>query len=331
MPAKPKSAFPNPAAVLPGEADILATVIANLADYTAKLVYADWLEERDDPRGPLLRNFVAACRAGKKPPKVADAPKPWRELLGFPVFARARDTVLVDMLDDVFAVARPAIEYRTRKEPEKGIPVGASKFGGRPDLPAGTKWPRFDDRPLSFLGQINLTELAASPVARDLPTAGILSAFCVYDDDDGNDYFPKGSWRLFHFPDATKLARQEFDQELDESSRFRSCRVEFTETLSLPAVDSPEGDSLNLEDAHPADDVYREIYDNHCHGNHLLGHAFPIQGYCWKKGTRHLLTIDSNDQTGWGFGDGGSLYFTLSEDALKKGRFDLVKMDMDCA
>lgn len=325
----PKSAFPLPAAALPGEADVLANVLADLSDHDAKLVYADWLEEHGDKRGPLLRTFITAHRAGKKPPKVTDAPKPWQSLLGFPIFARARDTVLEDMLGDVFAVARPAIEYRTRKEAERGIPVGASKFGGRPDLPAGAKWPRFDDRPLSFLGQINLAELAASPVARKLPAAGLLSAFCAYDDDDGNDDFPKGSWRLFHTPDAAKLVRHELDAELPDESRFPSCRVEFAETLSLPAPDSPEGQSLNLDDAHPAEDVYRDIYYNQC-SNHLLGHVYPIQGYNWKKGTRHLLTIDSNDQTGWGFGDGGALYFALSEDALAKKRFDLVKMDMDC-
>ena len=54
-----KPAIPNPAAVLPGEADILATVIADPSDDTAKLVYADWLEERDDPRGEYLRLLCA--------------------------------------------------------------------------------------------------------------------------------------------------------------------------------------------------------------------------------------------------------------------------------
>ena len=46
--------------MLPGEADVLANVLADLSDHDAKLVYADWLEERDDRRGPLLRKFVTA-------------------------------------------------------------------------------------------------------------------------------------------------------------------------------------------------------------------------------------------------------------------------------
>lgn len=42
----------DPAAVHPGEAEMLAAVLADLTDDLPKLVYADWLEERGDPRGP---------------------------------------------------------------------------------------------------------------------------------------------------------------------------------------------------------------------------------------------------------------------------------------
>src|SRR5215207_4782273 len=142
MPTAPKSAFPTPAAALPDEADILAKVIANLADHDAKLVYADWLEERDDPRGPLLRKFVTAYRAGKPLPAVKSAPEPWRELLGFRVVSELRETVLAPSTDAVLALAQPAITYKTAKAAENSLVVGASKFGGRPDLLPGTKWPR---------------------------------------------------------------------------------------------------------------------------------------------------------------------------------------------
>ena len=45
-----KPAFPKPAAVLPGEAGVLATVLADLSDHDAKLVYADWLQDRGEER-----------------------------------------------------------------------------------------------------------------------------------------------------------------------------------------------------------------------------------------------------------------------------------------
>ena len=52
------------AATLSGEMDLLAQVAANPVDDTAKLIYADWLEERDDLRGTFLREVVEVRRAG---------------------------------------------------------------------------------------------------------------------------------------------------------------------------------------------------------------------------------------------------------------------------
>src|SRR5438045_3257308 len=87
----PKHPFPDPAATLPGEADILASVVANPADDTAKLVYADWLEECDDPRGPFLRAFVKAAHAGDPLPDSAAFPKPWLDLVGFTLVEGIRE------------------------------------------------------------------------------------------------------------------------------------------------------------------------------------------------------------------------------------------------
>ena len=39
----------------PDETALIARLIENLADDAPKLVYTDWLEERDDPRGVALR------------------------------------------------------------------------------------------------------------------------------------------------------------------------------------------------------------------------------------------------------------------------------------
>src|SRR5215475_9549945 len=115
MPTTPQPAFPKPTAVLPGETDILANVLADLSDHDAKLVYADWLEEHDDKRGPLLRKFVTAHRTGKKLP----APK----------------------TDALLAIVQPALTLDYVKAPEKSLAVGRSKFGGQPDLPASAEWP----------------------------------------------------------------------------------------------------------------------------------------------------------------------------------------------
>jgi uncharacterized protein (TIGR02996 family) len=315
--------------VLPGEADVLANVLADLSDHDAKLVYADWLEERGDKRGPLLRDFVTAYRARKKWPALKPAPPVWRELVGLTLMAQFRGTPLESHTDRLLARARPALACASDEAPEKALAVGASKYGGRPDLPPAAKWPRLRGAPLAFLGQFNLAELHASPVARELPGAGILSVFAAHDEEGGNDDFPKGSWRLFYFPDASQLARREFDSDLPDESRFPSCRLWFTEWLTLPSEDSPWGKGLFAESE--AADAYADLFVDRALGDHILGHPFPIQGdILGKKTVRHLLTVGGNDDTGWEWGDGGALYFTLDEKHLRAGKFDRLRMRMDC-
>src|SRR5690349_6703751 len=70
------------AAVLPGEADMLAGVVADLRDDTRKLVYADWLEEHGDPRGRFLRRFLAAFGPSGKGQLSGSRPfsQAWRDL-----------------------------------------------------------------------------------------------------------------------------------------------------------------------------------------------------------------------------------------------------------
>lgn len=43
-------AIPISASPLPGEAEILGHVVSDLNDLARKLVYADWLDDHDDPQ-----------------------------------------------------------------------------------------------------------------------------------------------------------------------------------------------------------------------------------------------------------------------------------------
>jgi uncharacterized protein (TIGR02996 family) len=322
MPSKPKSPFPNPAAVLPGEADLLANVIADYSDHDAKLVYADWLEERDDPRGPVLRNFLAAYRAGKKTlPVVNTAPKPWRDLVGVTLMRRLVGTEFAALADELLALARPAIAFKSTKATEKTLAVGASKLGGGPDLPQGTEWPVVGDRPLAFLGQFNLAELAVSPAARELPAAGLLSVF--FDHDQAHHFYdhdpiPEGRWRVFHFSDTKKLTPRP-----PPGTEFWSHRVEFVERLTLPDLESPWGRGLapKIEDD---SDYWDLITDLNTH-DHLLGHPRPIHGdVLGKKNVRHLLNLCEFPHNGW-----PNLYFTISAENLKNHRFDRAVLKID--
>src|SRR5262249_43619864 len=154
------------------------------------------------------RKCVTAFRARKNLPSVAKTPKPWRDLVGISLMERLAAAKLIRRADTFLRLARPAVTFKSSRAADAKLPIGASKFGGGPDLPPGTKWPTFRKEPLAFLGQFNLADLSASLVCRELPGSGLLSVFYLVDLEDDRDSDPKGTWRILHFPDASKLSRR---------------------------------------------------------------------------------------------------------------------------
>ena len=70
--------------------------------------------------------------------------------------------------------------------PKSGAAKRASKIGGKPDVPKDFKWPVYEgkdfedirkERPLSFIIQINLKDVAPYDKEELLPKQGILSFF----------------------------------------------------------------------------------------------------------------------------------------------------------
>src|SRR5262249_16341620 len=75
----------------------------------------------------------------------------------------------------IHKLARHAILLRTKKSSEAKMSVGATKIGGRPDLPAKTEWPVYrNGKPLAFLAQISLAETPklGTPI-KGLPADGL--------------------------------------------------------------------------------------------------------------------------------------------------------------
>jgi uncharacterized protein (TIGR02996 family) len=321
MPAKPKSPFPDPAATLAGEADILANVLADLSDHNAKLVYADWLEEHNDKRGPLLREFITAYRAGKKLPAVKSAPQPWRDLVGITLMLKVRGTALAPRVNELLALARPAISYKATFAAENTLPVGTSRFGGRPDLPTGNVWPTDNGVPLVFLMQFNLADLRVSPVARELPAAGLLSLFCRLGEN-----FDSTSWQLFYIPDMSSAVRHE-DQPIEEFAK--TGRYSFVEALTLPRPDSPWQKEVNRAVGSAADE-----YDELCYSMRdfrLLGYPHTLEGdVLGAKSVRHLITIGGRDTPNWWPSD-SLMYLTIPGADLKHTRFDRARATVQIA
>src|SRR5678815_950094 len=60
---------------------------------------------------------------------------------------------------------------------ENEIPLGYSKLGGNPDLPADFEWPEYRGIPLTFMAQFRLSDLTIFDENHEMPSKGILYFF----------------------------------------------------------------------------------------------------------------------------------------------------------
>jgi Domain of unknown function (DUF1963) len=158
------------------------------------------------------------------------------------------------LVDKVAPIVRPCVHGRTSKCAESRLPVGRSKFGGRPDVPAGFEWPMTKDGPCWFIAQVDLAELKSFDTGYKLPKKGLLSFF--YHDSQGT---AGNRPRLYHFPPG-KLRREEIVVDMQYGPEFydrhlypRSLR--FAQGYCLPA-DPDQWGLTKRELAKAGTDVY---------------------------------------------------------------------------
>lgn len=294
--------------MLDGEGEWLSAVVANLADDHTKLVYADWLQEQgDNDRAAFLRAFVAASRTMK----ASDFPEPreeygeeWLELIGFRLLERAAREGFPELKGPMLKLARPALRMKKEPMPAADLPAGASKIGGRPDLPVGYAWPKGEEckaiynddtegveRLAGFLGQINFAEIAHTQAMRDLPKNGLLSFFSFQEDDDPDTI----GVQVVYFPDSTGFVPTEPPNELTAGNEELPLqRLMFEETLDLPETDGPWKEELQ---PHPGVD-YSDVFEyfRRLNFNNFLGYAratgngdrTPSKAY------RHLILLKNS-------------------------------------
>lgn len=140
----------------------------------------------------------------------------------------------------------------SRFVPAQGkLAVGASKFGGRPDVPADFIWPVFEtdtreddqvkERPLAFLAQFDCAQLAPLDPEGLLPKEGVLSFFYELESQRwGYDPKDAGCARVFWFEGP--LAPAEFPAELEEDFLLPEMAAQLS-----GATDAPD-----FQDACPA-------------------------------------------------------------------------------
>lgn len=157
---------------------------------------------------------------------------------------------LSDRARDVHALLRPAISFEDHERVDEPLddptPVGATRFGGEPDLPSEVAWPSVEGRPMTFAAQLDLASLASFRAASELPRDGVLSFFYDAFPGGGVDEVIRHEVRVMHTPASAALARRATPAGGDRRPEFRAEPREMPATM--PPMDSPFYESL-LPDA----------------------------------------------------------------------------------
>lgn len=255
---------------------------------------------------------------------------------------------------DLIALAKPSIRLTTKSVDETSLTVGASKFGGTPDLPLGTAWPIWQGVAMSFVGQIRLEDVVALDTEHALPTTGLLTFF--YDARQqtfGDSPSNRGGWQVLYTESSTSAQRSAAPVNLPAAARFKPCALTFSSDLTLPIQPQLERPGLALSaDAEAKYETLLATYpskEDHAATHHrLLGHPDTIQDdmrvecQLAANGATDasdpkaaalipdalkwvlLLQVDSDDHTGMRWGSAGMLYFWIEREALAARKFDNV-------
>jgi len=279
----------------------------------------------------------------------------------------------------VHAAIRPAILLRTKESSEPELSLGITKIGGRPDLPPEVKWPIYYDhpklltaprpatlpeesawplpwicKPLAFLAQINLAEVAKlGTLINWLPREGLLSIFSGWgwvEEGDPDlmlapDYVEQDGYTVvYHTPANAKLKRLKTPNRVHS---FTAAIAEPIPVLSLPRYleeQVPVVLKLNDDERQRYSRMYSDfwsIQSAQCMGeydplhiyHHLGGYSRVSQNFpspVIETGRMMFLQIASDRNTGMHWGDLGELTFFADTKALAKGRFEQIWGDWQC-
>ena len=252
-----------------------------------------------------------------------------------------------------------------------------TKIGGKPDLPPDFEWSYYEgedfngvieNRPLSFIAQINCAEI--KPYDKDdlLPNTGMLYFFYElgtmtwgYSPED------KGSVRVFYYDgDLSLLKQTDFPETLNKGYIIPEKTPEFVSVSDIPDYSEVyEFYGTDFHDDDDAVDIYQELRESEFSDEiriKLLGYADLIQntiqceceyvsrGYDYgngipdtseeekadieKKAADWILlfqldTVEADDYELM-FGDCGRIYFYIRKKDLAERNFDNVQLILQC-
>jgi len=198
---------------------------------------------------------------------------------------------------------------------------GFSRIGGTPLVPTGFVWPTEGQDVFSFLMQLDLSEVND----KRLPSDGYLYFF----DDVAT------RCRVIYVRANPEDLHEMAPPPSKQDRGFKPLPIRFEEEACYPHWDSDEFRAMGLSDE-DADAYEREEYGRDP-GDHLLGHAYPVQEHTMQEEAHQafpgvskspsewklLLQLGNIDEIDLYWGDGDVYYWIRAED-LANRNFDRV-------
>jgi uncharacterized protein YwqG len=202
---------------------------------------------------------------------------------------------LTNLEDNILNFSKNSINLGVKVD--NNIPIGKSKYGGSPDLPANFVWPNWNGLPLSFVSQINLSEVKPFDKDNLLPEHGMLYFFIETRIQMWHGFYSHGSCQTFFYEgDMSQLVRTKPPVELEQKIiqylnwELKQCSITPGKGLKLPygyvSKNGGEGTYLLKSGITSLDsDSFsnlREEFDTFQHGDwrechSMLGYALPWQ------------------------------------------------------
>ena len=185
---------------------------------------------------------------------------------------------------------KTSIEIIFQEQSSEKLPVGASKFGGKPDLPPDFSWKYFlcesyidaeiKQRPLSFLAQINCAEIPDIGEDQLLPKTGILYFFYELSSERwGFDLEDKGCSQVFYYDGPiSNLISTNIPEEMEKEFIFPEIPISFQKKSSFPDWQELMADDREIDCEKYEEERSKKAVNVTEECSKLLGYADIIQG-----------------------------------------------------
>ena len=270
------------------------------------------------------------------------------------------------------------INYSEDENREK-LPKGTSKIGGKPDLPKDFQWFYYkgedykkivENRPLSFLMQINCEEVHKYDKESLLPEKGMLYFFYeLFTMTWGFSPQDKGSAKVFYYDgEIEDLVPADFPEDMEKDCIIPESKINFESMNDYPIdfLDYYDPDDSDEEMDRKEKEFEKELNELGYKADtiKLLGHPELIQGEYWeecegvagkniyygsapikygsdevKKSIKEnakdwilLMQVSELEIGDYGlyFGDSGKIYFNIRKEDLNNKNFDNVWLILQC-